>query len=100
MTVSYDEAKAIVVRAVAPTWGHGTFCLDDRRITETDTAYVFQVGAREYIVDGDQSFAVPGGIPVVHKEDGTFEWLASVTVAMDPTARSRPNPNSTFGSSG
>jgi hypothetical protein len=96
MTVSYDEAREIVVRAVAPTWGHGTFCLDDRQIAETDTAFVFQVGARELIVDGDQSYAVPGGVPVVRKEDGTFEWLASVTVAMDPTVRSRPNPSPMF----
>jgi hypothetical protein len=96
VTISYDEAKKIVVRVVSPTWDHGTFCLDDRQITETDTAYVFRVGAREYIVDGDDSFAVPGGIPVVRKADGTFEWLASVTVAMDPTARSRPNPDPMF----
>jgi hypothetical protein len=96
VTVSYDEAKAIVARAMAPEWDHGTFCLDDRLILENDTVYAFAVGAREYIVDGDESYAIAGAVPVVHKDDGTLEWWPSPMVATDPTLRSRPNPDSTL----
>jgi hypothetical protein len=96
VTVTYDEAKEIVVRTVAPQWEHGTFCLDDRFITESDTTFAFDVGAREFIVDGDVSYAIAGSVPVVRKEDGVLEWLPSSMVAMDPTMRSRPNPDSTL----
>jgi hypothetical protein len=96
VAVSYEEARDIVVREVAPTWEDGTFCLDDRTITENDEVYAFEIGAREYIVDGDESYAMAGGVPVVRKEDGALEWLPSSMVAMDPTMRSNPNPNPTL----
>jgi len=96
MTVSYHEARDIVMRAVASGWDRGTFCLDDRFIVENDTFYAFAIGAREYLVDGDGSYAIVGAVPVVRKEDGTLEWLPSPMVALDPTLRSRPNPDSTL----
>jgi hypothetical protein len=92
MAVSYEEAAGIIRAHFEPGWTHGTFCLDDRYITENDEFYVFEVGAREYLVDGDINYALAGGVPVVFKSDGHIESRASVTVAMDPTIRGRPNP--------
>ena len=98
MALSYEEAREIVLREVAPNWGLGTFCLDDREITEDDEVYVFTVGAREYIVDGDESYLTVGGaLPVVHKADGKLEsmpWAALLQVR--PNLRTQPNPNPTL----
>jgi 5-formaminoimidazole-4-carboxamide-1-beta-D-ribofuranosyl 5'-monophosphate synthetase len=96
MTVSYEEAREIVRAHFEPGWTHGTFCLDDRSIAENDEFYIFEVGAREYLVDGDFGYAIAGGVPVVFKSDGHIESRASVTVAMDPTVRGRPNPSPTL----
>jgi hypothetical protein len=96
MAVTYEEARAKVRDTLEPGWTHGTFCLDDRTITETDDVYVFEVGAREYLVDGDDSYEVLGGVSVVYKEDGRVASLPSVVVATDPTVRSRPNPHPTL----
>jgi hypothetical protein len=97
MAVTYEQAREIVLRNYEGRWTHGTFCLDDRRIVENDDFYVFNVGAREYLVDGDISYAIAGGVPVVYKKDGRFGSLASVTVATDPTIRETENPDPTFG---
>lgn len=96
MTVTYEKARELVREALQPQWTNGTFCLDDRDIVENDTMYIFNVGARENLVDGDLSFAVPGGVTVVYKEDGRVDSLPSVEVATDPTVRTRPNPHPTF----
>jgi hypothetical protein len=96
MAVTYEEARDIVRDSLAPNWTHGTFCIDDRTITENDELYVFVVGAREFIVDGDRSYAIIGGLPVVYKEDGRMASLPSVAVATDPTLRDRPNPDPTL----
>jgi hypothetical protein len=96
MVVSYEEAREIVRAEVEPGWTVGTFCLDDRKIAESPEYYVFEVGAREYLVDGDDNMAVPGGVPVVYKADGRFAWLSSVVVAYDDTVESRPNPSPTL----
>jgi hypothetical protein len=96
LPVSYEEAREIIRSRFEPGWTHGTFCLDDRYITENDEFYVFSVGAREYLVDGDLEYAIAGGVPVVFKSDGHVESRASVTVAMDPTITGRPNPNPTL----
>jgi 5-formaminoimidazole-4-carboxamide-1-beta-D-ribofuranosyl 5'-monophosphate synthetase len=63
VTVSYEEAREIVRAHFEPGWIDGTFCLDDRSITENDEFYVFEVGAREYLVDGDFDYAIAGGCP-------------------------------------
>jgi hypothetical protein len=96
MAVTYEEARDIVVREVGPTWQLGTFCLDDRQIVENDEVYVFSVGAREYLVDGDINYAVPGGVPVVYKADGRLEWRPSFMTATDDSLRTRENPNPTL----
>jgi hypothetical protein len=93
MAVTYEEAREIVRDFFEPGWTHGTFCLDDRVITENDDLYVFVVGAREFLVDGDESYEAIGGVSVVYKEDGRVASMPSVTVATDPTVRTRPNPN-------
>jgi 5-formaminoimidazole-4-carboxamide-1-beta-D-ribofuranosyl 5'-monophosphate synthetase len=96
MSVSYEEAREIVRARFEPGWTHGTFCLDDRYIAENDEFYVFSVGARENIVDGDMSYAIFGGVPIVYKDDGRIGSRASVDVATDPTIQDRPNPNPTL----
>lgn len=100
MAITYEQAREIVRARFEPGWARGTFCLDDRYITENDEFYIFEVGAREYLVDGDVEYAVIGGVPVVCKADGHIESRASVTVAMDPTITERPNPNPTVSPSG
>jgi hypothetical protein len=57
MAVTYEEAREIVRARFEPGWTHGTFCLDDRYVTETDEYYAFTIGAREFLVDGDRSSA-------------------------------------------
>lgn len=94
--VTYEEARESIRRKFEPKWNHGTFCLDDRYIVENDEFWVFAVGAREFLVDDDHSYAIIGGGPVVFKEDGRVGSRASVAVAMDPTIRSRPNPSPTL----
>lgn len=91
--VDYEAAKQIVIDRLEPDWETGTFCLDDRKIVENDGVYVFDVGAREYIVDNDSDFAYAGGVPVVHKKTGRFEQRPSSEVALDDTFDVRDNPN-------
>lgn len=90
--VTYEQARDIVRDRFEPGWPHGTFCLDDRVIRENDEFYVFTIGAREYIIDGDMDYAIAGGVPVVYKADGHIESRPSVAVATDPTIQDRPNP--------
>ncbi len=96
MAVTYEQAREIVRRNTEPDWATGTFCLDDRRIVENDEIYVFEVGAREYLVAGDVSYMIAGSIPVVHKDDGRIEWWPSPVIGMDSSIRSRPNPSPTL----
>ena len=96
MTVTYEQAREIVRDRFESGWTHGTFCLDDRKIVENDEFYVFDVGAREFIVDGDWSYMIAGGTPIVYKSDGRVGSRRSVDVAMDPSIRRHPNPNPTF----
>jgi hypothetical protein len=76
--------------------GRGTFCLDDRKIVENDEFYVFAIGAREFLIDGDESYEDIGSVSVVCKEDGRVGSLASVVVATNPTVRVAPNPAPTL----
>jgi hypothetical protein len=96
MSVSYEEARKNTRHQTEPGWEFGTYCLDDRIIVENDELYVFNVGAREYLVDGDPSYCIFGGVPVVYKADGRFATLPSPMIAMDPTIRTRPNPDPTL----
>jgi hypothetical protein len=57
---------------------------------------VFEVGAREFLVDDDASYMIVGDVPVVHRDDGRLEWLSAATVAADATITSRPNPEPTL----
>jgi hypothetical protein len=96
VTITYEQAREIVRVRFEPDWPYGTFCLDDRYITENDEFWVFSIGAREYLVDGDMEYALAGGVPIVYKAGGRLESRASVTVAMDPTIQTRPNPAPTL----
>jgi hypothetical protein len=96
MAVTYEQARDIVRKHYDGRWTHGTFCLDDRQIVETDEFYVFDVGAREWLVDGDESYEVAGGMDIVYKNDGRLTSLSSAVVATDPTVRCTANPNPTL----
>ena len=96
MAITYEQAREAVRHTTEPDWPFGTYCLDDRQIVENDSMYVFEVGAREYIVDGDDSVMAPGSVPVVYKDDGRVEWLPSVAVATDDSFQVRPNPSPTL----
>lgn len=96
MAVSHEEAVEIVRAHFEPGWRWGTFCLDDRYIVENDEFYVIAVGSREDLVDHNRDYAVAGGVTIVYKSDGRIGSRASVTVAMDPTIRERPNPHPTL----
>jgi hypothetical protein len=96
MSITYEAARELVRAAAEPCWSTGTFCLDDRRIVENDAMYVFAVGAREHLVDGNRSYAIAGAVPVVYKADGRLAWLPSPMVGMDDTLTSRPNPDPTL----
>ncbi|MFI9509693.1 hypothetical protein [Nocardia sp. NPDC052566] len=98
MAITYENARELVRARLEPNWIHGTFCLDDREIVENDEFYVFNVGAREYLVGGDADFRIAGGVPVVYKDTGELGSLASVVVATDPSVRVRPNPSPMFDS--
>lgn len=96
MSVTYEQAREIIRNHFQPGWTHGTFCIDDRNIVENGDFYVFEVGAREFLVDGDRSYEAIGGVSVVYKKDGSIGSMASVEIAMDDSIRSRPNPNPTM----
>ena len=93
--ISHDQAVELVRSELEPAWRHGTFCIDDRLITETDAYFVVAVGAREFLADGDRRFEAIGGVTVVYKS-GRIGSLPSAGVATDPTLRSRSNPAATF----
>ena len=96
MSISYEEAVQIVLEHFEPRWTYGSFYLDDKEIVETKDLYIFKVGAREYLLHGDPSFFVAGGVPVVFKESGELGSLPSVAVATDPTVSVRENPRPIF----
>jgi len=96
MAVTYEQARELVRAKFEPAWAHGTFCLDDRQIVESDELFVFSVGAREFLVGGDQSYAILGGVPVVIKETGEVSQRPSVLIANDDSIVARPNPAPTL----
>ena len=96
MSDTYEQARELVRHHFQPGWTHGTFCLDDRTIVENDDFYVFEVGAREFLVDGDESYEAIGGVPIVYKQDGSIGSLPSVAIAMDDSIRRETNPNPTI----
>ncbi|MER8119179.1 hypothetical protein [Streptomyces sp. NPDC094031] len=96
MTITYEQARDRVRAELEPTWSTGTFTIDDRTIVDNDDLYVFEVGAREFLKDGDPAFEMVGGVTVVYKEDGRVGSLPSVQVALDPSIQRRPNPEPLF----
>lgn len=96
MTLTYEQAADLAHRAGAAAWDSawGTFCFDDRRITEDQEVYVFHGGPREDIVDNDRALLrVGAGLAVVNKETGAIErlpWVCLMTTR--PGLKSRPNP--------
>jgi 5-formaminoimidazole-4-carboxamide-1-beta-D-ribofuranosyl 5'-monophosphate synthetase len=95
MTVSYEQARESARARFEPGWTVGTFCLDDRYIIENDEFYIFDIGAREYLIDDNMEYAIIGSVTIVYKEDGKISALSSCLVPTDPTIRSKPNPNPT-----
>jgi hypothetical protein len=79
MSVSYDEAPEIVRMDTEPGWGFGTYCLDDREILENDEVYVFNVGAREFIVSEDTSFSLE-----ISAREGRVQHFTSASGHYEP----------------
>ena len=97
MTVTYEQAREIVRERFEHGWPFGTFCLDDRKIVENDDFYVFSIGAREFIIDGNWSYMIAGGgTPIVYKSDGHVDSRQGRDLATDPSIRRRTNPNPTL----
>jgi hypothetical protein len=96
--MTYEQAREIVREAFEPGWRDGTFCLDDRTIVEDDISYVFAVGPRELLIDGDVSYArFGGGVPAVMKANGALVIMPEVRMALAAGAlRTRPNPHPTL----
>ena len=96
----YDEAAAKAHAAALSLWDAalGTFCFDDREIEEDDEVFVFAVGPREDIVEGDPDFVRDGAsVPLVYKETGQLDWLPqSVIYATHLDLRIRTNPSPVF----
>src|SRR5262245_34133382 len=93
MAVTYEQAREIIRAELEPNWTHGTFCLDDRQIVENDELFVFSVGAREWLVDGDHDYLLIGEVSVVSKVDGGTGSRASIEIALDDSFVVRPNPS-------
>ncbi|MGW4632144.1 DUF7691 family protein [Nocardia sp. NPDC004415] len=95
MTVSHDEAREIVRARFEPNRpdDFGTFCIDDREITENDELYVFRIGAWEFLIEDDISYAIiPGAVPAVYKRGGRVISLPHIPWDQ-PVTVSRPNPS-------
>ena len=95
---SYVEARESLRAELADEWNDGTFCLDDRVIVQNDDLFVFKVGPRELLVDGDLRYARFGGaVPAVHKRDGRLMWIPEVRLLeMAPSLRTQRNPTPTL----
>lgn len=95
---SYDDAREALRAELSPDWNDGTFCLDDRVIIENDELYVFRVGPRELLVDGDLGYARFGGaVPAVSKLDGRLMWIPEVRMLeIASTLRTKRNPEPTL----
>jgi hypothetical protein len=96
MAVTYEQARELVRSKFEPNWDRGTFCLDDRQIVENDELFVFSIGAREFLIDGDYDYALLGGVPVVLKETGEVSQRPSALIATDDSFVARPNPSPTL----
>jgi hypothetical protein len=95
MAISYAQARDIVLAEVPPQWTLGTFYMDESTITEDDEVFVFTVGPRELLIDGDEDYERDGSsLPVVSKEDGRLEWLTWPFLLINrPELEARPNPD-------
>lgn len=87
----YQQARDLVVGTLAPRWREGTFHLDEDAVLENDELFVFRVGARELLVDGDLAYArFGGGVPAVLKASGRLVWIPEVRlVELAPSLRRR-----------
>jgi hypothetical protein len=76
MTATLEEAYKTIEREVGRDWDTGTFMIERGKTAESDLAWVFSVGAREYLVDGNRDFLILGGnVPVILKFTGELRWI-------------------------
>jgi hypothetical protein len=77
--ITYEQARDLVRKSFEPEWSDGSFYLDDRTVLENDELYVFRIGPRELLVDGDISYArFGGGVPAVVKANGNLVVIPEV----------------------
>lgn len=91
--ISYEQARDLVRQSFEPDWSDGAFYLDDRTVLENDELYVFRIGPRELLVDGDQTYArFGGGVAAVVKATGNLVVIPEVRmIELAGTLRIRSN---------
>lgn len=83
MKVTYEDARAAAVAYLAPDWPpDGGTLYADKIGLEDSLAFLVPIGAREFLVDGDQSFVVLGvDVVTVDKITGAIVTLDILTDA-------------------
>jgi hypothetical protein len=73
--ISYIEATAIVARELADSWEPGTFYVDPEGF-ENNELFMVPYGAREWLVNEDDTFLVMDSpIALVNKETGELDLV-------------------------
>jgi hypothetical protein len=73
--ISYIEATAIVARGLADSWEPGTFYVDPEGF-ENNELFMVPYGAREWLVNEDDTFLVMDSpIALVNKETGELDLV-------------------------
>ena len=73
--ISYMEASEIVTKELAGSWKFGTFYVDSEGF-ENDELFMVPYGAREWLVDGDETFLIMDSfIALVDKQTGELDLV-------------------------
>lgn len=73
--ISYMEATEIVTKELADSWDTGTFYVDPQGF-ENDEVFMVPHGAKEWLVDNDDSFLVSDSfVALVNKETGELSLV-------------------------
>lgn len=73
--ISYMEATEIVTRQLADSWEPGTFYVDPEGF-ENNELFMVPYGAREFLVNDDETFLVMDSpIALVNKETGELDLV-------------------------
>ena len=80
--VTVEDAQRVATDVARPSWDKGTFMIAE--VFEDEDYYAVVFGAREWFIDGDESFIRIGDWPVfVDKETGESVIPQGVTGILD-----------------